>query len=127
MSVIRVDNFGPSAGGTTYSARGIAKAWGAFSNTATAVIDNSLNISSITDNGAGDASFGISSGFSSVAYTSVYDNANNAVGNSNAYTGSTRGDTKTASSFRCVSVYDPGTTTGVDGDNQSFVCVGDLA
>jgi len=27
MSVIRVDNFGPSAGGTTYSARGIAKAW----------------------------------------------------------------------------------------------------
>jgi hypothetical protein len=28
MSTIRVDNFGPSAGGTTYSARrGIAKAW----------------------------------------------------------------------------------------------------
>jgi hypothetical protein len=33
MSTIRVDNFGPSAGGTTYSARGIAKAWVNFNGT----------------------------------------------------------------------------------------------
>ena len=55
MSVIRVDNFGPSAGGTTYSARGIAKAWVGFKGTATVAIENgSENVTSITDNGTGD-------------------------------------------------------------------------
>ena len=53
MSTIRVDNFGPSAGGTTYSARGIAKAW-AEVNMATATLKDSLNVASITDTATGD-------------------------------------------------------------------------
>ena len=106
---------------------GSAKAWASYSNTATATIDNSLNVSSITDNGVGDATFGFSTSFSSAAYASPVDNHGNAVGNSNAYIGSTRSNTKSASTVRCVSVYDPGTVTGNDGDNQSFVCMGDLA
>ena len=51
MSTIRVDNFGPSSGGTTYSARGIAKAWVNFNGTGTVAIRDSENISSITDYG----------------------------------------------------------------------------
>jgi len=54
MSTIRVDNFGPSAGGTTYSARGIAKAWCRFNGTDTIAIESSSNTSSLTDVGTGD-------------------------------------------------------------------------
>ena len=53
MSLIRVDNFGPSAGGTTYSARGIAKAWVNFNGTGTVAVRDSENVSSLTDNGTG--------------------------------------------------------------------------
>jgi len=53
MSTIRVDNFGPSAGGTTYSARGIAKAWVNFDGTGTIAARDSENVSSLTDNGTG--------------------------------------------------------------------------
>ena len=52
-STIRVDNFGPSAGGTTYSARGIAKAWVNFNGTGTIAARDSENVSSLTDNGTG--------------------------------------------------------------------------
>ena len=53
MSTIRVDNFGPSAGGTTYSARGIAKAWVNFDGTGTIAARDSENVSSLTDNATG--------------------------------------------------------------------------
>jgi hypothetical protein len=46
LSTIRVDNFGPSAGGTTYSARGIAKAWVNFNGTGTIAARDSENVSS---------------------------------------------------------------------------------
>lgn len=54
MSTIRVDNFGPSAGGTTYSARGIAKAWVNFNGTGTIAARDSENVSSLTDQGTGE-------------------------------------------------------------------------
>jgi hypothetical protein len=61
LSTIRVDNFGPSAGGTTYSARGIAKAWVNFNGTGTIAARDSENVSSLTDNGTGDYSANLSS------------------------------------------------------------------
>ena len=54
MSTIRCDNFGPSAGGTTYSARGIAKAWVNFNGTGTIAARDSLNVTSLTDVGTGE-------------------------------------------------------------------------
>ena len=70
MSVIRVDNFGPSAGGTTYSASNVAKAWVTFNGTGTVAILEGNNVSSITDNGTGDYT---------VNFTNVFANANYAV------------------------------------------------
>ena len=67
MSVIRVDNFGPSAGGTTYSARGIAKAWVNLNGTGTIAARETLNVSSLTDNGTGDYY---------VSFTAAFENAN---------------------------------------------------
>ena len=71
MSVIRVDNFGPSAGGTTYSARGIAKAWVNFNGTGTIAARDSENVSSLTDNGTGDYTVNFSNAFGAADYSIV--------------------------------------------------------
>jgi len=68
MSTIRVDNFGPSAGGTTYSARGIAKSWVNFDGTGTIAIRDSENVASITDNGSGDYTVNFSNAFGAANY-----------------------------------------------------------
>ena len=75
MSTIRVDNFGPSAGGTTYSASGVAKAWVNISGTGTAAIRDSLNVASLTDDGTGKYSANLSSAMSDTNYSSVADGA----------------------------------------------------
>jgi hypothetical protein len=68
LSTIRVDNFGPSAGGTTYSARGIAKAWVNFNGTGTIAARDSENVSSLTDNGTGDYTVNIGNDFAAADY-----------------------------------------------------------
>ena len=72
MSLIRVDNFGPSAGGTTYSARGIAKAWVNFNGTGTIAVRDSENVSSLTDNGTGSYNVNYTNNFAAVDYTTVF-------------------------------------------------------
>ena len=72
MSTIRVDNFGPSAGGTTYSARGIAKAWVNFNGTGTIAARDSENVSSLTDNGTGDYSCNFSSAMGNANYAPTF-------------------------------------------------------
>jgi len=79
MSTIRVDNFGPSAGGTTYSARGIAKAWVNFNGTGAIAARDSENVSSLTDTGTGQYL---------VTFTSSMQSDNYAVSNSAAGIGS---------------------------------------
>ena len=71
MSTIRVDNFGPSAGGTTYSARGIAKAWVNFNGTGTIAARDSENVSSLTDNGTGNYAVNFSSVFGDANYAAT--------------------------------------------------------
>jgi hypothetical protein len=71
MSTIRVDNFGPAGGGTTYSARGIAKAWVNFNGTGTIAARDSENVSSLTDNGTGDYTVNISNSFGAADYAAI--------------------------------------------------------
>ena len=68
MSTIRVDSFGPSAGGTTYSARGIAKAWVNFNGTGTIAARDSENVSSLTDNGTSVYTVNFSATMANVNY-----------------------------------------------------------
>lgn len=69
MSTIRVDNFGPSAGGTTYSARGIAKAWVNFNGQGTIAARDSENVSSLTDILTGQYSVNLSNAFGAADYS----------------------------------------------------------
>lgn len=71
MSTIRVDNFGPSAGGTSYSARGISKAWVNFNGQGTIAARDSENVSSLTDNGTGIYTVNISNAMVNADYAAV--------------------------------------------------------
>ena len=71
MSILRVDNFGPSAGGTTYSARGIAKAWVNFNGQGTIAARDSENVSSLTDNATGGYTVNFSNAFDTADYAKV--------------------------------------------------------
>ena len=85
MSTVRTDNFGPSAGGTTYSARGIAKAWVNFDGTGTIAARDSENVSSLTDNGTGDYTVNIGNDMADGNYcASITCNDDRNAGNSSA-------------------------------------------
>lgn len=85
MSTIRVDNFGPSAGGTTYSARGIAKAWVNFNGTGTVAVRDSENVASITDNATGDYTVNFANAFANSNLSAVSGYNGNGANNYHNY------------------------------------------
>ena len=63
---------------TQYVVNGSAKAWVNFDGTGTIAARNSLNVSSLTDNGTGDYDVNVSSSFTAVDYSinvSLYPSA----------------------------------------------------
>lgn len=92
MSTIRVDNFGPAAGGTTYSARGIAKAWVNFNGTGTIAIRDSLNVASLTDVGVGGYNLSFTNNYSAIGWVAIssgqWDSSNGLSGDGTSSTSS---------------------------------------
>ena len=125
MSILRVDNFGPSAGGTTYSAGGVAKAWVNFDGTGTVAIRDSENVASLTDSGSGKYLISFSSTFSATDY------CNNVTTKGVAATFSGLGseDHDTARTTSSLSVYStrPDTLAVTDSASVSITTHGDLA
>ena len=107
MSTIRVDNFGPSAGGTTYSARGIAKAWVNFNGTGTIAVRDSENVSSLMDNATGQYTVNLSAAMISANYCWQVNaqDANNGMGVPTAQADPTR--TVTSSGLPVIYNYPP--------------------
>jgi hypothetical protein len=72
MSKIAADNLrAPTAGveaPTRYAVQGSAKAWARFNGTGTVAINDSLNLSSLTDNGAGDYTLNKTTAFTNANY-----------------------------------------------------------
>ena len=129
MSVIRVDNFGPSAGGTTYSARGIAKAWVVFNGIGTVAIRDSENVSSLTDNNTGDYYINFSNSMGNQSYCTL-DGTNRETDafTSNVYTNNATGlyEAPATDKFRIAT----NAGSGLGGrDSKSVNCAvfGDLA
>jgi len=67
MSTLRIDNFQPSAGGTSFGIEGIAKAYANIDMT-TPALRSSENVSSITDNGVGLYDVNLTSAMSGAEY-----------------------------------------------------------
>ena len=103
MSTLVVSNIsdGTTTVGASYVTNGSAKAW-ISGNAATPVINNSLNVTSLTDTGTGEFNFN---------YTSGFDNTNSCItgtGSKNA-----GGYTAGNSSFLCVKEPSVQTTSAV--------------
>jgi len=125
MSVIRVDNFGPSAGGTTYSARGIAKAWVDFDGAGTATIRDSNNIASLTDQGTGQYQFAFSNNMST-QYFSIATNTGNRDSSNAGIQRSSQGGSNSAGTFHCETMGD-NTNSNTDAAAAQAIIHGDLA
>ena len=127
MSTIRVDNFGPSAGGTTYSARGIAKAWVNFNGTGTVSIRNSLNTSSMTDLGTGRYGQNFTTSFGAADFSSsVSGSGTNAFPDTGDANQNTRTQNVTASLLQMRISYNTG-SIAYDPPYMTYTSHGDLA
>jgi len=125
MSTIRCDNFGPSAGGTTYSARGIAKAWVNFNGTGTIAARDSENVSSLTDNGTGNYTVNFSSAFGAGDYATAVSQGSGSSGTINVGSLGPQTVDPTTTAFRFITY---GTSfTLVDSGYAYLISHGDLA
>jgi hypothetical protein len=104
---------------TDYVVNGSAKAWTVFTGTGTAAIDDSLNTSSLTDNGTGDYTLDWSNSFASTRYA-----GGGITGNSNGNFGIS-GTLMSASDIRARTY----TTNNAAFDTDIAACnlMGDLA
>jgi hypothetical protein len=121
MSTIRVDNFTPSGGGTSFSRSGISKAWLKY-NQNTVTKEGSLNVSSVTDSETGIFQAIYINIFAAVDYSCVISTFRSGstiriagVNQTNIYTGSVQ--------IATVDV----TNALVDTSLSSFNSTGDLA
>lgn len=78
MSTIVASNLsdGTNSVPTNTVVHGSAKAWGNFYGTGTVSLRESINISSIVDNGTGDYSFAFTNAFASATYSQLLTGSN---------------------------------------------------
>ena len=111
---------------TSYVVNGSAKAWVNFTGITTTSSRDSLNVSSLTDGGAGNTSIAFSSAMDSSNYTgSWFCNCSTATTHGsfdNVYTGGFGSRTTTS-----YGVYSYGSTGTVDSADNDSTIFGDLA
>ena len=129
MSTIRVDTFGPSSGGTTYSARGIAKAWVNMNGTGTIATRDSLNVSSLTDSGTGKYRMNFTNSFTAVDYAFSGTAGDDRDGNSGfrACNAGLWDSTTSNCLMNTAYIVSGGTRTSVDEPHTTGIVHGDLA
>ena len=124
LGKIKADTLEHSTAGsldTSYVVNGSAKAWGNISGSGTATLDNSLNVSSLTDHGTADYSINFSTSFANNEICTTALATNMGSGNRlypalNAY--------GTSSAARVATFNEGGTT--VDSGDVNIVVHGDI-
>ena len=123
MSTLKADTIQNTSGGAvTLTKQSAAKAWASVDQTGTIAVDDSINVTSATDNSTGDYTLNYTSSFS----------------NSNYVLTGAAGDTDYATNYRSVSAFPPTTSTtrvgvnnmsaGTSVDNYGYTTIhGDLA
>jgi len=128
MSNLVVSNIsdGTTSVGTGYVVNGSAKAWVSFVTSATTTINDSINVSSLTDNGAGDTTANLTNSMSSTNYMFIGGLGWNATGAVNART--VYQTARSVSSSRSRTYYtDVSSSNATDADYNGVSIYGDLA
>ena len=111
---------------TGYVVNGSAKAWVSFSTSTTTTINDSINISSLTDNGTGDTTVNLNTNMSSISYMFIGGLGFNGTGAVNSR--SVYQTARTVSSSRSRTYYvDVSTSNATDADYNGVSIYGDLA
>jgi len=116
---------------TNYVVNGSSKAWADVSGSATPVLDDSINVSSIDDSGVGDRNFNLTSALSNTSYIILSGMV--ADGNTNGNRGASGQSpkSKTTTSFAYLIYYGSSATyDGAASDGatiEGFSLNGDLA
>jgi hypothetical protein len=131
MSTIRADSVAPSAGGTSRSLpRGVAAAWANLNGTGTIAIRDSQNVSSFTDNAAGDYTQNATNALSNGNYAGVIEASVGAASTTTVAQIATNGSfavvAPTASAFRSL-ITSRGAATNTDVEHLHSVLFGSLA
>jgi len=117
---LQVTNNGDLRFRSGFGSLGVAygcRAWVYFNGTGTVAINGSGNVSSVTDNGAGDYFINFTSSMPDTNYC-IQSGQSNSLGASNVYYFNYNSATlKGTAGFRAISYYDAGTTTAVDRAN----------
>lgn len=122
MSTLKVTNIQATGETASRPVSGVAAAWASVDQTGTIAVDDSINVTSATDNATGDYTLNYTSSFS----------------NSNYVLTGAAGDTDYATNYRSVSAFPPTTSTtrvgvnnmsaGTNIDNYGYTTIhGDLA
>lgn len=131
MSTARIDNIGPSAGGTTRKlVRGTAAAWANLNGTGTIALRDSENVSSVVDNGTGDYTLNFSNGFNAVGYAVTAEGSGTGAGSTAAYRNATVNIWPDSVSNSNLKTSQDASSSGGNLLDFTFVCVaihGDLA
>ena len=130
MSTLEVSNLndGTTTVATTFITNGSSKAWCCWNGTSTAVIRDSHNVSSLTDNGSGDYTFAYTSNFGSANYTVAGSFAFSSAITNYVYNVQPRENSVvTASSVRLLTVFSGASTGVADYPYSAFQTQGDLA
>jgi hypothetical protein len=127
MSTLEVSNLndGTTTVATTYITNGSAKAWVDFRGSSTAIIYDSHNISSITDQGTGQYQFAFSNNMSSI-YFAISTNTGNRDSSNAGVDRSTQGGTSSSSNFH-FEACDITVTSNTDAVIGHATIHGDLA
>ena len=111
MSTIRFNNVGAIGGGTeTNALSGLAKAWCVYTNSGTPTSVIALNVSSLTDNAAGDVTSVFTTAFSTANYIPI-GSAINDSGDGTGKIVTTEFGGRLAASHRHLMQVDTGTKT----------------
>lgn len=123
MSTLNVANVtdGTTSVPTGYVVNGSAKAWVGFIGTGTISINDSYNISSISDNATGDYTITLDTDMNNASYGITTGNSNTTTNNGNAAYSSVA-----AGSFKLRTFRGQDGTTA-DGTNNTAMTLGDLA
>ena len=124
-SELRVNTLKDASGNnsiaTSFVANGSAKAWADYTTAASFVLNASLNVSSLTDEGAGDCTINIASDMSSANYSVT----SNVLGGLSGGTKIFQNGAKAAGTYRQISTSSSGTAGDIA--NSYATIHGDLA
>ena len=126
-SILKVDSIGKTTGSTQDTMAGLCKVWADIDMTGTATLDNSFNVTSITDGGTGLPTVTIANDFANANYCCAGMGPQGASGNDEClvHFKTTSARSTGSCNFRTVDVYNAASV--IDYDPNTIIFFGDLA